>query len=104
MYNYLTKIFLHKMLLLLAFKNLNIVFKPIPIYIPDQSKFDENNRLKVNDFLQIEGLEGVFALGDCCNKTSTAGAAYAGLHAQCIASNVIREIKGQSPQGFKPSE
>jgi len=69
----------------------------------DESKFDENNRLKVNDFLQIEGLEGVFALGDCCNKTSTAGAAYAGLHAQCIASNVIREIKGQSPQGFKPS-
>lgn len=62
----------------------------------DPSKFDENNRLKVNDYLQIEDLDGVYAIGDCCDKTAGAGAAMAGDHGKLVASNLIREIKGQS--------
>ena len=37
-------------------------------YILDESKFDENNKLKADDNLRIEGLSGVYAIGDCCNK------------------------------------
>ena len=36
--------------------------------ISDESKFDENNKLKADDNLRIEGLNGVYAIGDCCNK------------------------------------
>ena len=36
--------------------------------ILDESKFDENNKLKTDDNLKIEGLNGVYAIGDCCNK------------------------------------
>ena len=64
--------------------------------LSDDSKFDENNKLKANEYLQIEGLDGIYAIGDCTNKTSHAGAALAGMHAQHVVSNLIREIKGQS--------
>jgi len=66
----------------------------------DPSKFDENNRLKVNHYLQIENLDGVYAIGDCCNKTAQAGAAMAGDHAKLVATNFIREIKGQCLQQY----
>ena len=68
------------------------------------SKFDENNKLKTDDNLKIEGLNGVYAIGDCCNKSMTAGAAAAGDHAKLVASNFIREIKGQDLQPYKASK
>jgi len=67
----------------------------------DESKFDENNKLKADDNLKIEGLNGVYAIGDCCNKSMTAGAAAAGDHAKLVASNFIREIKGQDLLPYK---
>ena len=73
-------------------------------FILDESKFDENNKLKANDHLQIEGLNGVYAIGDCCNKSMTAGAAAAGDHAKLVASNFIREIKGQDLLPYKASK
>ena len=72
--------------------------------ILDESKFDENNKLKADDHLRIEGLNGVYAIGDCCNKSGHAGAAAAGDHAKLVASNFVREFKGQDLQPYKASK
>ena len=76
----------------------------IQFFVLDPSKFDENNRIIVNDHLQIEGLNGVYAIGDCCNKTAGAGAAMAGDHAKLVTSNLVREIKGQCLQKYAHSK
>lgn len=44
-------------------------------------KMDEKNQLKVNEYFQVEGLENVFAIGDCCNSKELKMAYFAGLHA-----------------------
>ena len=44
-------------------------------------KIDEKSQLKVNEYLQVEGLENVFAIGDCCNSKEIKEAFIAGLHA-----------------------
>ena len=72
--------------------------------ILDDSKFDEKNKLKADDHLQIEGLNGVYAIGDCCNKSGHAGAAAAGDHAKLVASNFVKEIKGKDLQPYKASK
>lgn len=42
---------------------------------------DEKNQLKVNEYFQVDGLEDVFAIGDCCNSKEIKEAYVAGLHA-----------------------
>lgn len=42
---------------------------------------DEKDQLKVNEYFQVEGLENVFAIGDCCNSKELKEAYVAGLHA-----------------------
>lgn len=44
-------------------------------------KMDEKSQLKVNEYFQVEGLEDVFAIGDCCNSKEIKEAYVAGLHA-----------------------
>ena len=60
--------------------------------------------MKVNGFLQVEGYENVYALGDCVNTPEHKMAAHAGTHAQCIASNFIKELKGQEKTAYKQSK
>jgi len=67
----------------------------------DESKFDENNRLKVNEYLQIEGLSNVYGIGDCINTQETKMAAHATTHAHLVASNFIRELNGQTLLPYK---
>lgn len=44
-------------------------------------KMDEKKQLKVNGYFQVDGLEDVFAIGDCCNSKEIKEAYVAGLHA-----------------------
>lgn len=44
-------------------------------------KMDDKNQLKVNDYFQVEGLEDVFAFGDCCSSKEIKEAFVAGMHA-----------------------
>ena len=60
--------------------------------------------LKVNQFLQVEGYDNVYALGDCVNTPEHKMAAHAGTHANCIASNFIKELKGQEKSPYKQSK
>ena len=60
--------------------------------------------MKVNQFLQVEGYDNVYALGDCVNTPEHKMAAHAGTHANCIASNFIKELKGQEKSPYKQSK
>ena len=44
-------------------------------------KMDEKSQLKVNEYFQVDELENVFAIGDCCNSKEIKEAYVAGLHA-----------------------
>ena len=59
---------------------------------PDQ--LDELGRAKVNQFLQLEGDEKVFAIGDCCNTQEDKMAAFADKHGEVVAANIISQARG----------
>lgn len=67
----------------------------------DESKFDENGRLKVNEYLQIEGYENIFAIGDCTNTPEHKMAAHASTHAALIVTNLQKQLKNQPLQPYK---
>ena len=37
----------------------------------EESVFDSNHLIKVNEFFQVEGHEDIYAIGDCCNTVET---------------------------------
>ena len=50
---------------------------------------DDKGCLKVNQYLQVDGLQDVFAIGDCSSADEEAKMAYkAGLHANTAVSNI----------------
>lgn len=59
---------------------------------PDQ--LDELGRAKVNQFLQLEVEEKVFAIGDCCNTQEDKMAAFADKHGEVVATNIISQARG----------
>jgi len=65
------------------------------------SKLDEEGRLKVNQFLQVEGEERIFALGDCANVNETKRGASARVQARHVAANIARHAKEQSLKSYK---
>ena len=50
---------------------------------------EPNGRLCVNKFLQVEGYEDIFAVGDCNNVPETK----LGYLAQCQAKNVFENLE-----------
>lgn len=62
---------------------------------------DENNRIKVNEFLALEGHPTVFSIGDCCNTDEYKMGIYAMKHAELVASNILKEASGSSPSPWK---
>jgi NADH dehydrogenase FAD-containing subunit len=67
----------------------------------DDVKFDEDRRLKVNEFLQVEGYTNVYAIGDCNNTNEDKMAVHAGFHADLVAGNLLKEAKGQVMSPYK---
>lgn len=63
--------------------------------------FDESNLLKVNDFLQVEGFDNVFAIGDCVNTPEPKMAVHAENHAKLVSANLMRQLKDQNLQPYK---
>jgi len=68
-----------------------------------ETKFDESKRLKVNEYLQIDGYDNVFGIGDCINTKEHKMAAHASTHAKLIVTNLIRQMKGQKLQPYSPA-
>jgi len=60
----------------------------------DAKHIDENGRIIVNEFLQLDGLPNIFAIGDCCNTSEDKMAAFAGKHGEVVAANIVKELMG----------
>ncbi|XP_038051096.1 ferroptosis suppressor protein 1-like [Patiria miniata] len=57
---------------------------------------EETGHLKVNQFLQVEGLDDVFAIGDCCNADPVKLAYLAGWHGELVARNLRLLAQGKT--------
>ncbi|XP_072180715.1 ferroptosis suppressor protein 1-like [Diadema setosum] len=63
---------------------------------------DERGALKVNSYLQVEGHENIFAVGDCCNADMQKMALRAGEQAKAAAKNIILHAGGSQMKPYKP--
>ena len=60
----------------------------------DPAHVDEHGRIKVNEYLQVEGFENIYAIGDCCNTSEDKMAAFAGKHGELVSANLLKELTG----------
>lgn len=67
-------------------------------------KMDERKNIKVNQFLQVEGHEDVFAIGDCNNADSVKMALKCEGQAQIVAKNMQALCGGKSLKSYKEGE
>ena len=70
----------------------------------DESAFDSNHLIKVNEYFQVEGHEEIYAIGDCCNTAEPKMALHAGNHADLLAKNFINELKFKDKIPYKPGK
>uniref|UniRef100_A0A4W4EE64 Ferroptosis suppressor protein 1 n=1 Tax=Electrophorus electricus TaxID=8005 RepID=A0A4W4EE64_ELEEL len=56
----------------------------------------ENGALKVNEHMQVEGFDNIYAVGDCSNISEPKMAYHAGLHAKVAATNIVSSLSGKS--------
>jgi len=63
--------------------------------------FDQNNRLEVNEFLQVKGHTNVYAIGDCTNTKEFKMAAHAERQGELLGSNFLRSLKNQPLNPYK---
>ena len=71
------------------------------VHFLDSETFDENNRLIVNEVLQIKGYSNVYGIGDCINTKEFKMAAHAEQHGLLIAENMIRSMKDKTLKPYK---
>lgn len=67
-------------------------------------KVDEKNQLKVNEYFQVEGLDNVFAVGDCCNSKEIKEAYVAQSHAANVSENIRRLIESKPLKIYKAGQ
>ncbi len=61
----------------------------------------ESGALKVNQHLQVEGFDNVYAVGDCANLDEPKLAYHAGLHAAVAATNIINSLTGKCLTSYR---
>ncbi|XP_033103863.1 apoptosis-inducing factor 2-like [Anneissia japonica] len=66
------------------------------------NKMDGNGYLNVNETLQVDGCDGVFAIGDCNNKERAKLAHVAETQAKYLAKNIETIDSGKQVQPYKP--
>ncbi|XP_070537745.1 ferroptosis suppressor protein 1-like [Ptychodera flava] len=66
-------------------------------------KMNDRERLKVNEFLEVIDCTNVYAIGDCNNVQETKMAYRAGLQADLLAANLIKESQGKPKSPYKPA-
>lgn len=63
-------------------------------------KTDKMGCLKVDNFLQVEGITDVYAIGDCCNTPEIKVATGAQSHGEFVASNIKLKAEGKAPKPY----
>ena len=66
-----------------------------------QAGIDDQGRVKVDEFLGVEGCPGEYALGDCSNTAEHKMAAHAATHADTVVANIVLEAAGKPPRPYK---
>ncbi|EDO42769.1 predicted protein [Nematostella vectensis] len=64
-------------------------------------KMDERGRLKVDEFLQVEGTPDVYAIGDCNNTPEVKLGMLANFHAAHVGDNLKKKHEGQALKPYK---
>ena len=64
-------------------------------------KLDEKGRLKVNQYLQVEGHEKIFAAGDCANVKESKQGYSAGLQGAFLASTILLHVDKKALKEYK---
>ena len=65
---------------------------------------DERGALRVNSYLQVEGFEEIFAVGDCSTADQQKMANKARLHGESVASNIPLHADGKAMKPYKTRE
>ncbi|MBI4216509.1 MAG: NAD(P)/FAD-dependent oxidoreductase [Chloroflexi bacterium] len=85
-----------------------VVARPVVAALPLPQ--DESGRIVVNDFLEVPGQEGLYALGDnaCLTDPQTGQAAPPRAHvavrqARVVAANIVAKLRGRPPRPFRYS-
>ncbi|KAL0177552.1 hypothetical protein M9458_026446, partial [Cirrhinus mrigala] len=55
----------------------------------------------VNQHLQVEGFDNVYAVGDCANLNEPKMAYHAGLHAAVAATNIKNSLTGKCLTSYR---
>ncbi|XP_010868511.1 apoptosis-inducing factor 2 [Esox lucius] len=62
----------------------------------------ENGSLKVNKYLQVEGFDNVYAVGDCANVKEPKLAYHARLHAGVAVTNITNSLMEKPLKSYEP--
>ncbi|NXY87446.1 AIFM2 factor, partial [Alcedo cyanopectus] len=65
-------------------------------------KMGSNGALKVNQHLQLEGYENIYAIGDCADLKEPKMAYHAGLHANVAVTNIIHSLTHKPLKTYEP--
>ncbi|KAI8489718.1 Apoptosis-inducing factor 2 [Branchiostoma belcheri] len=66
------------------------------------SSMEDNGSLKVNNFFEVQGTEGIYAIGDCSNIPETKMAYRASMHSDLLAKNILAQETGGTKKEYKP--
>ncbi|NWY06938.1 AIFM2 factor, partial [Nothoprocta ornata] len=65
-------------------------------------KMASNGALRVNQHLQLEGYENVYAIGDCADLREPKMAYHAGLHADVAVTNIVNSLRKKPLKAYQP--
>lgn len=57
-------------------------------------------RLMVDNYLQVEGITDVYAIGDCCNTPEIKVATGSQAHGKHVAENIKLKAEGKEPKPY----
>ncbi|KAJ6661567.1 hypothetical protein lerEdw1_013806 [Lerista edwardsae] len=65
-------------------------------------KLASNGALKVNEHLQVNGYDNIYAIGDCADVKEPKMAYHAELHAKVVATNIANSLMQKPLKTYKP--
>ncbi|XP_066476757.1 ferroptosis suppressor protein 1 [Tiliqua scincoides] len=65
-------------------------------------KLASNGALKVNEYLQVNGYDNIYAIGDCADVKEPKMAYHAALHAKVVATNIANSLMQKPLKTYTP--
>lgn len=74
------------------------------LFGPAGEQLASNGALHVNEHLQLQGHENIYAIGDCADLREPKMAYHAGLHANVVVTNIINSLTHKPLKTYQPGE